>query len=210
MAVSSCHEERCSCGCRSYLPHPLPPATEKLLSQAHRPSGLRTECHPSAARYPGSRLCRQRADTELRPPGALLLFQGGVNRRISAHFVVRSLRPTLHRKIRRIDPRHAALPYHNLAEDVAVHRNRAAKKFVLAFVRGCERRGQLHCQRLQRDFLLQLPESRFIHADSTQVETQHYILDVTPGLRFRRLKSIHVKWYRLRLNHLPRPLVERR
>jgi hypothetical protein len=57
----------------------------------------------------------------------LLFFQSGIDRGVCADFIIVAICPSLHREIFGIDQRHAALAYHNFAENVAVDRDRAAE-----------------------------------------------------------------------------------
>src|ERR1700680_890928 len=139
----------------------------------------------------------------------LLLLQRRINRWIRADLVVWPLRPSLYRKIRRIDPRNPALPHHNFPKDIPIDRHGSAAQPVLPFIRRSQRRRQLHLQRLQRDLLLQLAKGHFIHANPAQVEAQNLLFRVPVLIPLRRLEGIQVKRSRLRFHHLARPLVAR-
>src|SRR5438270_6197658 len=54
---------------------------------------------------------------------ALALLQRGVDNRVGADFVVRTLGPALHGKICGINARNAAFAHHNFTEDIPVHRD---------------------------------------------------------------------------------------
>src|SRR3981081_4554647 len=93
------------------------------------------ECHPERSEGPRFWLASaplwDKRKPRLRPSRTLLLLERRINRRIGTHLVIRSLRPTLHRKICRINPRHAALPHYNLTKDAAIHRHRATEESLL-------------------------------------------------------------------------------
>src|ERR1700686_4555490 len=81
-------------------------------------------------------LSRNTAPDHKQPATAspLLLLQRRINRRIRANLVVWPLRPSLHRKIRRIDPRNAALPHHNFSKDIPIYRHGSAEQPVFPFI----------------------------------------------------------------------------
>src|SRR3981081_875754 len=97
------------------------------------------ECHPERSEGPRFWLASaplwDKRKPRLRPSRTLLLLERRINPRIGTHPLIRSLRPTLHREIGGINPRHAALPHHNLAKDVAIHGHRPAEELVFPFIR---------------------------------------------------------------------------
>src|SRR5579864_5710817 len=66
--------------------------------------------------------------------GSLALFQRRINRLISTDLVVKPVRPSFYREVRRIDARDAAFTNDNLAEDILVNRDRTREQLVFALV----------------------------------------------------------------------------
>ena len=67
--------------------------------------------------------------------GGFFLFQGGVDGGVGADFVIVAVGPAEDGEIFEIDARHAALAYHDFAEDIAIDWDCAAEETVFSFVR---------------------------------------------------------------------------
>ena len=78
---------------------------------------------------------------------------------------------------------------------------------VFAFVGRGHGGGEAHFQGLERDFLLEFAEGRFVHANAAQVEAENHVFGVAVLVELGGLKGVDVEGAGLRLHDFAGALV---